>query len=174
MLARIGEEIKTITSESYQEFISGLEIHRIQCSCGHAGCLIRHGYYERRLKTASGTITLKILRVKCRECGKTHSILPECVVPYSQIPVDIQQKMIIYPLGDQELMSIMDCNPDICESDVLRARSNFKRHWKQRLLSIGSVITLGIMEIIERCYSEFHRQFMQIKRGVYQKFLLPT
>ena len=174
MLARIGKEIKTLTNEKYQEFVSGLEIHRIFCSCGHAGCLVRHGYYRRKLKTADGTVTLRILRVRCKECGRTHAILPECVVPYSRIPVDIQQKMITHRLGDPELEDLMTCNPDITESDVLRTRRSFKRYWRQRLLSIGIDIAAQITQIIGKCYQEFRRQFMQIKRGIYQKFLPST
>lgn len=97
---------KGITPEIYGKVTANLPLYRLRCSCGHAGCLVRHGYYSRRLKTRQGTIVLRILRVRCKECGRTHAILPEIVVPYSQIPADLQQWMLIYPLGSPELESI--------------------------------------------------------------------
>jgi hypothetical protein len=157
---------KGITPEIYGKVTANLPLYRLRCSCGHAGCLVRHGYYSRRLKTRQGTIILRILRVKCRECGRTHAILPEIVVPYSQIPVDLQQFMLLYPLGSHELESLMEANSDISESNILAVRSRYRRNWKERLLSMGMSLETGIADLIRRSFSIFHRQFMQIRRGI--------
>ncbi len=157
---------KGITQEIYGEVTANLPLYRMHCSCGHAGCLVRHGYYSRRLKTRQGTIVLRILRVKCRECCRTHAILPEIVVPYSQIPVDLQQFMLLYPLGSHELESLMEANSDISESNILAVRSRYRRNWKERLLTMGISLETGIADLIQRSFSVFHRQFMQIRRGI--------
>jgi hypothetical protein len=157
---------KGITPEIYGKVTANLPLYRLRCSCGHAGCLVRHGYYSRRLKTRQGTIVLRILRVRCKECGRTHAILPEIVVPYSQIPADLQQWMLLYPLGSPELESLMQKNSDISESNVLAVRSRYRRNWKERLLSMGMAIRDGIADLIRRSFSVFHRQFMQIRRGI--------
>ena len=132
----------------------------------HAGCLVRHGYYSRGLKTRQGTIVLRILCVKCKECGRTHAILPEMVVPYSQIPADLQQRMLLYPLGSSELESLMQANSDIKESNVLAVRGRYRRKWKEQLLTMGMKIGDSIADLIRHCFSVFHQQFMQIRSGI--------
>lgn len=107
MITGIFTGFKRITEEIYRRITANLPLYRLFCSCGHAGCLVRHGYYRRRLKTRQGTIVLCILRVKCKECRRTHAILPELVVPYSQIPADLQQYMLLYPLGSPELEALI-------------------------------------------------------------------
>lgn len=166
MITGIFKCFKSITPEKYKNVVANLPIHRIQCSCGHTGHLVRHGYYNRRLKTSQGTIVLRILRVKCKECGRTHALLPEMVVPYSQIPVDLQQIMLLYPLGSYELEALMQGNCDITESNVLAVRSRYRRNWKQRLLTMGMAMQDNIADLIRRSFSVFHRQFMQIRRGI--------
>ena len=109
---------------------------------------------------------MRILRVKCKECGRTHAILPELVVPYSQIPADLQQQMLSYPLGSPELEELMQFNSDISESNILAVRSRYRRNWKERLASMGNEIRDGIAVLIRQSFSVFHRQFMQIHRGI--------
>ena len=157
---------KGITVKIYGEFTANLPLYRLNCSCGHAGCLVRHGYYRRRLKTRQGTIVLYILRVKCKECGRTHAILPELVVPYSQIPADLQQYMLLYSLGSPELEALMRENSDITESSVLAVRSRYRKHWKERLLTMGQALQNNIVDLIRNAFSFFHRQFMQIRCGI--------
>ena len=84
MITVIISDFKEITANNYKAHTACLAIHELMCSCGHKGCFVRHAYYRRLLKTKKGTITLNILRVKCKGCGRTHAILPELVVPYSQ------------------------------------------------------------------------------------------
>lgn len=166
MITGIFNGFKGITAEIYGRIVATLPIYRLQCSCGHAGCLVRHGYYRRRLKTREGTIVLCILRVKCKECGRTHAILPELVVPYSQIPADLQQYMLLYPLGSPELEALMQENSDISESNVLAVRSRYRKQWKERLLTMGHKAQEEIADLIRESFSFFHRQFMQIHRGI--------
>lgn len=50
---------------------------------------------KRILRISNGqTIWLQITRVKCRQCGRLHSLLPDCVVPYKQYSkMTIQQAL---------------------------------------------------------------------------------
>ncbi|MCR4884286.1 MAG: DUF6431 domain-containing protein [Clostridiales bacterium] len=157
---------KGITPEVYGKITANLPLYRLRCSCGHAGCLVRHGYYRRRLKIRQGTIVLRILRVKCKECGCTHAILPELVVPYSQIPADLQQFMLLYPLGSRELEALMQENSDISESNILAVRSRYRKNWRERLLTMGRELQDDIANLIRNAFSFFYRQFMQIRCGI--------
>lgn len=155
-----------VTQEIYGKVTSDLPLYKLKCCCGLTGNLVRHGYYNRRLKTQQGTIVLHILRVKCEVCGRTHAILPELVVPYVQLPADLQQLMLRYPLGSPELEELMQANCDITESNVLAVRSRYKRKWKERLRTLGIEIRDSIANLIQRSFSAFHRLFMQIHRGI--------
>ena len=166
MITGIFKGFKGITPEICGKVTANLPLYQFHCSCGHAGCLVRHGYYRRRLKTRQGTIVLCILRVKCKECGRTHAILPELVVPYSQIPADLQQHMLLYPLGSPELEALMQGNSDITESNILAIRSRFRKYWKERLLTMGRELRNDIVDLIRNSFSFFHRQFMQIRCGI--------
>lgn len=72
---------------AYATFIAMLNMFALECNnCHKRGECIRHGYYERGyLLTAEDVLTgtrIRILRVRCKHCGKTHAILPEEIVPY--------------------------------------------------------------------------------------------
>ena len=166
MITGIFTGFKRISEEIYRKVTENLPLHQLRCCCGHAGCLVRHGYYTRKLKTREQTLLLCILRVRCKECGRTHAILPETVVPYSQIPADLQQHMLLYPLGSPEMEELMEENSDISESNVLAVRSRYRKHWKERLASMGRTIQDKIQDLIQRAFQVFHHQFMQIHRGI--------
>lgn len=164
-------EININKQRKYNEAINKMNICQIECTCGHCGCLVRHGYYKRKVKTKDETITLYILRVKCKECRKTHAILPDMIIPYSQIPADIQHKII---KGDKAEYINEITNPDIVESDIYRIRMNYRKHWKERIKSIFLTIEDKIEVIIEGCYKYFGKLFMQIKRCLIKKFFVST
>ena len=72
----------------YYEFIAEMDRFQIECNyCHRRGCCIRHAYYQRNylLKPeALDPVPISILRMKCKECGTTHAILPEEIVAYAQ------------------------------------------------------------------------------------------
>lgn len=72
----------------YVQFISVLNVFGLECnSCHWKGCCIRHGYYERSYLLSVGDLMgagtkIRVLRVKCKHCGRTHAVLPEEIAPY--------------------------------------------------------------------------------------------
>lgn len=55
------------------------------CSrCGYGGNLHRHGSYQRNIISRCITTTIKIQRVICPDCNKTHAIIPSDLIPYFQ------------------------------------------------------------------------------------------
>ena len=94
MITNTSHKIKYFTQKTYNQFLDKIQFHRLSCSCGRSGCLIKHAYYERRVKTPDGCVILRILRVICKHCGKTHAVFPEWFVPYSQILLKHHLKII--------------------------------------------------------------------------------
>lgn len=162
-----------ISQNFYDDVINSLQFHQLTCPCGHSGCLTIHGYYDRTVKAGNSDIRLHICRVICSECGCTHALLPSSIVPYSQVSLPDQVSIIEHAQSDSDFSAVMDSTPSIDESCVRSLIRRFRRHWEQRLLSEGLLLSLG-MNFVECCFYAFRRQFMQIKSTPNILFLTPT
>lgn len=174
MITLISDFGKSISQRYYDEQIEHLPVERIQCACGHRGCLIRHGHYSRTVKSISGTIKLRVLRLKCRCCGRTHAVLPACVVPYSQVSLPSQITMIRFRIGSPEMSALLDGNPDLDEGCIAYVRRQFRTHWAQRLMAESLSADEELPKLIRACFRAYNRQFMQIRRGTNLLFPKPT
>ena len=172
MITLIRNESKQeFTQEVYNDLTEKLPLWQIKCSCGQAGYLVRHAYYSRKLKRRKKTISLCVLRVKCKYCGRTHAILTDDIVPYEQVALDIQIDMIQLKMWSEEMKDLLKDNLKITESDVAAVKRRYKKHWKERLAAMGKELTDDLNVLIQAAFSFFHRQFMQIKRGVNLTFI---
>lgn len=93
-------------------------MHQFSCSCGLSGCLIKHGYYTRFIKTSHGIIKLSIFRVKCKHCGKTLAIFPALIIPYSQVLLNTHLSIIAAYISKSSFEHIMMANEYINESNI--------------------------------------------------------
>ena len=162
----------TLTQKIYNQLIADLQFHQLTCTCGHSGSLSVHAYYVRSVKVPEGKLRLRICRVICSCCGRTHALLPASIVPYSQIPLPEQVEIIsAYETSDSP-ETIMDTNPSIDESNCAYIIRQYLRHWKQCLLS--ERIEIRDTSLVSRCFTAFFRQFMQIKNTPNILFLNTT
>lgn len=150
-----------LTQKTYNQLIADLQFHQLTCTCGQSGSLSVHAYYQRSLKVPEGTLRLRICRVICSCCGRTHALLPASIVPYSQIPLPEQVEIISAYETSDPLETVMDTNPSIDENNCNYVIRQYLRHWKQRLLS--ERIEIRDPSLVSRCFTAFFRQFMQIK-----------
>ena len=150
----------TLSQEFYDSIVDGINFSSVHCTCGHCGCLTRHAYYYRIVRFKSSVVVLKILRVKCSQCGKTHAVLLSSIVPYSQIPLEDQIEIISNYDSGSDFMAVLDSNFLIDPREVYRIISNYRRFWKQRLIS--EKIT-SFENIVTDCFRLFDLQFMQIR-----------
>lgn len=154
-------KINPITQENYNKMIKDLPFHRLSCTCGQKGSLIKHAYYKRSIKCTGELIPLIILRVKCKSCMRTHAIVPDLFVPYSRILLEDQIEIIKAYLHNKSHNPIMIKNYLIDEGNVRYIIKNLKKHWKERL----STFSISLDDkLIKLCFQHFKRQFMQIKR----------
>lgn len=174
MITIFNHSFKSISQDFYDNTIHQLDFHLLTCSCGHSSCLSKHAYYLRRIKTSSGFTVLRICRVKCTICNKTHALLPAEIIPYSQIPFLTQVQITSQSLSfHPDYIPIMEEIPEIDESNIQSVVSSFRRFWKERLLSQSIHFSTPISLFLS-CFSHFKRQFMQIKQTVNILFLQPT
>ena len=160
MITNLNIKIKHLTQNNYNKFIENINFHKLSCSCGMSGQLIKHAYYDRHIKTPDGVMTLTILRVKCKCCGKTHAIFPECIVPYSQILLANHISIINAYNNGSSFEPIMMVNEFIDESNISYIIKQYLRYWKERIRSFTISLDLSISK---QCLKLFKQQFMQIK-----------
>lgn len=163
MITIISDKINTLNQISYNNFLQDIEMHQLSCSCGLSGCLIKHGYYNRSIKTSCGIIPLSILRVKCKHCGKTHAIFPVLIVPYSRVLLNTQLSIISAYISKSSFEPIMIDNEYIDESNIKYIIRQFIRYWKERIASFRFSVFDSLGALSKQCLNTFKRQFMQIK-----------
>lgn len=155
------DDCNDFSQDSYKKLIGSLKLHMVECTCTKKGCLIFFGHYYRTVKYLSHTIRLCIQRVYCKKCEKTNALFPSLLVPYSQIPLRDQQEILQAMDTGSSPELVMERNNLIDENHIKYLFSQFKKHWKQRLLSLGLSI---LDDLTPPCLSAFSRQFMQIHR----------
>jgi hypothetical protein len=76
--------------------------------CRAAGSLIRWGTYTRMAITGETDYRLPVQRVRCKVCGRTHSLLPDFLHPYRRFVIALLQQVIslylLVGLGWRRLM----------------------------------------------------------------------
>jgi hypothetical protein len=76
--------------------------------CQAAGSLIRWGRYERGAITAQVDYRIRIQRVRCKACGRTHSLLPDFLHPHRHFVIRLLQHVVslylLLGLGWRRLM----------------------------------------------------------------------
>ena len=76
--------------------------------CRACGRLIRWGTYERWARTGDANYRISIQRMRCKVCGRTHSLLPDCLHPHRHYVIRLLQHVVslylIAGLGWERLM----------------------------------------------------------------------
>lgn len=161
MITVIFEHCNDFSQDFYDHTIKHLQLHMIECTCGRKGCLIRYGHYKRSVKFNSVLIRLSVQRVFCTECLVSHALIPSILVPYSQIPLHDQQQILDRVEKGNDPGPIMETNILIDENNIKHIIRQFRKHWRQRLLSAA----LNMLDdLTAPCLRVYSRQFMQIHR----------
>jgi len=148
----------------YDAVLNDLQFQRIRCPvCGHAGHWAIHGYYKRTVKSFEGTGRLRICRLRCTLCKSTHAILPDSLVPYSQISTETQVLIAQAVDSQRNPESLITPESEVDENNVKSVVRRYRRYWRERLRS-ERILLEDISLLIRSCFSCFSEQFMQIRR----------
>lgn len=105
----------------------------VPCPCCE-GQLRVVGSRNRSYITAAGvTVKLRIRRLRCKECGKIHHELPDCIVPYKRYASECIE----------EVLSETEAKPSVPadESTLYRWRcwyEAYRMYWYQCLMAIAA------------------------------------
>ena len=157
---------REISQKLYDEIIESVDIHLLECTCKRHNMVV-HGYYSRNIKTHNGNVELVILRVRCKDCGKTHAVLISLIVPYQSIEMSVQIKIIT----DNDIEKIMYCNPNIDELDIYRVKERFRLRYKSFMKSLNLTFE---DDLVFLSFKYFKSNFMQTHRGVYNLNVIST
>ena len=157
---------REISQKLYDEIIASVDIHLLECTCKRHNMVV-HGYYTRKLKTNNGNIELVILRVRCKDCGKTHAVLISFIVPYQSIEMSVQIKII----ADNDIEKIMADNLSIDELSVYRVKERFRLRYKSFMKSLNLTFE---DDLVFLSFKYFKSNFMQIHKGVYNLIPIST
>lgn len=173
MITIFAGNCNQISQSFYDSVIFDLPLHQLTCSCGHSACLSIHGYYRRAVKLPSGTVRLRVCRVKCSECGTTHALLLSSMVPYSQVTLPDQQRICSDYEAGKNVCMVCDRNPSVDENNVKSVLRNYRHHWREKLRSLR-IRLFPLDGLVRSCFSDYSSQFMQIHRRVNKLFPYTT
>jgi len=106
MIILYSKKININFKERIQIYLNTVNFGYLGCPNCHSHDLIRWGYYERNvIFFSSDEITIessiiKIQRVMCKGCDKTHALLPFGIIPYKQFTDEVISKILFELTND--------------------------------------------------------------------------
>jgi hypothetical protein len=77
--------------------------------CQAADALIRWGTYERLACTRDADYPIRVQRIRCKICGRTHSLLPDFLHPYRHYVISLLQRVVsLYLLAGLGIDGLME------------------------------------------------------------------
>lgn len=145
---------KSVDISKYYRDIDELEPLTLRCGCGRVGSLIKHGRYQRDIIINDIVYEMKIQRVYCKHCGRTHAILPVFIIPFERQTLPYVLELVDYSL-----------KREINKADYELVRwTGIFRAWQNRLRGYLDIFSDDVSKIITFCASTYKMMFMQSKK----------
>lgn len=148
-----------LNQQFYDEHINLIDIHSLSCTCGSHDNVI-HGYYKRKVRTDKENIKLRIVRIRCKGCGKTHAILLSLIIPYKSVCLNTSIRII----KKDNIDSLMTSNIQIDEQIIFRIRKIFNEKYKKWMTL--SKLTFND-DLVFKSFIDFKSNFLQVRKGSY-------
>lgn len=164
MITVIVQDCNNFSQDFYDSVVNSLQLHRLRCSCGHSGCMGIHAYYERQVHSSEGSHALRIQRLRCSECSRTHAVLLSSIVPYQQLPAEDQRLIVRAFEEHSDPMAVCTPHGTIDENNVKAVILRYRRYWRERLRAEGIPLA-PLTALVMRCFACYSSQFLQIRRS---------
>lgn len=143
--------------ENLDAYADGNTNYEIKCPHCNSTNLITHGYYKRTVIYESNNSILSqritIKRVKCKECNKTHALLPFDIIPYKQVIFSI----IINCLYNDDYFNLTFFSFDV--------RLKWKKQYKLFFPYIKTILNNS---------SNIYNEIMKNFSGFFEEFYIKT
>ena len=138
-------------------------------TCGAKGCCKIHGRYRRfitdRMQDQAIDHPVDIVRVRCKSCGHTHSILPDGFIPYDPYSLPFILHILMRYFSHEMTIQLICARFQISISTLYRWIHIFYRHRQEwlRILSSSSAPALGFLHDLFDIdpYSGFSKTFLE-------------
>ena len=138
-------------NQQYSMKMEHLNPYSIECSCRCKGSCIKYGKYPRKLIVNDNPICINIQRVYCKNCHKTHAILPTFIIPYELHTMDYVLDLV-HQYKDETISS--------ADYELKRYIEIFKS-WMVRFKAIEYSMSDDIEEVITFSAYHYGMCFMQ-------------
>jgi len=173
MITVLVEDCNQFSQSYYYSVVERLQLHQVTCSCGHSACLHPHAYYFRTVRTSSGCFRLRVLRLKCSECGRTHAVLPSSIVPYDQFSLESQILVVRAFESGSDPTEVCESGEQLDENSVKAIIRRYRKHWREKLIA-ERIRLCPVPELVRQCFAFYSAQFLQIRRMVNTLFVNTT
>lgn len=153
------QENKTIQEIYDEKVTSKVSCHSIKCPCCGSYNIIKKGSYARNLLIFGKIEILRIHRIKCEDCGRTHAIFSVEIIPYCYIDAISALKF----LRNEKV----DIGNELILAEFLRNMKKRRTYLlRQYLNEFGICIENDSLEEIDSVILKAEKKlFLQIHRG---------
>ena len=173
MITLFVSKSNPVSQKFYDDLMERVDPSLLPCTCGRHGTFIRYGSYYRHVKAEGQILLLRIQRVLCNSCGRSHALLLSSLVPYSQIPLAHQVSVIEAYESGKSPASILQTNPEMDDRTPFKLIRIYLAFWRERLRT-ERILLRPLAALTLKCLSFFGKQFMQIKNTPNIFFSPPT
>jgi len=179
MIILYSEKSNTKFKETIQNYLNTVNFGVLECPNCHSHDICRWGFYYRNVvffsdesKSSFEFDVIKIQRVRCKSCGKTHALLPIGIIPYRQLTSEVVIEVIISISSTSIEIAFSKFNY-IGESTIKKLWLDFKKKHFSLLSTLTKIrnILNSIYMINDNIHTQvsyiynYKRTFMQIKLG---------
>ena len=171
---RINVSLKEKTynlKEEIKEYEQTLNYGYLECPKCHTSNLIYYGGYIRNIGINQEFLIIRIQRVQCKDCNKTHAIIPSFIYPFFQC----EKSYINYILL---LMKVREKKDKEIENRLKLSRQLLSK-WEQRFKNHETRLktflkTSKIPEIIKEVITGFFEHGYESENGIRYFQKIPT
>lgn len=177
MIVLYFKKNKSFLKKNIEIYTNTVNFCNLECPECHSHDLIKWGCYERNViffsedETTFETTLLKVQRVRCKSCGKTHALLPFGIIPYKQFADEVISK-ILFELTCDTLENVLN-KYQITQSLVKKWCSQYNKKHNSKINVLMNnhnskeSLKLFLNEIINKItyINKYNLCFMQVKLG---------
>lgn len=151
------KKLENKINEIYVEAINSIDFNRVTChKCKVIGGYEIKGYYHRYIIINNYKLKINILRIKCKNCGRTHAILFLDFVPYCQLSST-----------DSKIIIDNDFNDEYYDFDLIKRLKKRAEEFNNRIMPYGlNIFKNEITEITRIVVFNSYNSYLQIHRGI--------
>lgn len=171
---RINVNLKTKIKELTKikkEYEETVNFEYLECPECHTSNLIYYGGYIRNIGINKEFLSVRIQRVQCKDCNKTHAIIPSFIYPFFQCEKSYINYVLLLVKVREKKEKEIENRLGLTRQLLSKQKQRFKRH-ETRLKTFFE--TSEIKEIINEVREDFFESEYEMKNGIRYFQKVPT